>query len=594
MNYQSSGQQKGGTALDTVTFKINGIDITAPKDMSILQAVQYADIKYADVDIPTLHYLKDVNEIDESGVCVVEVVGKQGLIPAWSCPISEGMEVLTETEKVVEFRKETLRKILEIHDHDCVNCNRTANCELQVLLKRYDMQDEQPAHKKKDVIDASSIVVRDTNKCIRCRRCVTVCEKVQGIGAISVTGEGLGAMVAPVSEKGLNYTNCVNCGQCITVCPVGALYERDDTDEVFAAIADQEKFVIVEIAPSVRAALGEALEEFPLGVDVEGKLAAALRRLGFDKVFDTKFSADLTIMEEANEFLNRVQSGGVLPMMTSCCPGWIKYCEHEFPTMINHLSSCKSPQQMFGAVAKSYYAERMGIDKKDIVVVSVMPCTAKKFEMHRDDQNGAGVPDVDISITNRELARMIKKVGIQLEAMPAEEFDQPLGLGTGAGVIFGATGGVMEAALRTAVEKLTGKELAELDFTEVRGLNGIREASYDVNGMSIKVAVASGLANAKELTARIQNGEAEYHFVEVMACPGGCVNGGGQPQQMASVRAVADIRAVRAEALYSNDAKSKVRKSHENPAIIELYDTYLGGPGSEKAHHLLHTTYVKR
>lgn len=579
--------------MDTITFKVNGVDITAPKGMSILQAVQYANIKYATVDIPTLHYLKDINETDDSGVCVVEVVGKKGLIPAWSYPVFEGMEVLTETEKVVEARKEALKKILEIHDYDCVNCTRTANCELQELLYRYDIREEKAQDRKIDKIDTSAIVVRDSNKCIRCKRCVAVCEKVQSVGAIGVTGDGLDAIIAPVSEGGLNDTNCVNCGQCITVCPVGALYERDNTEEVFAAIKDKSKFVIVQTAPSVRAALSEAFE-FPLGVDVEGRLAAALRRLGFDKVFDTKFGADLTIVEEANEFLNRVQNGGVLPLLTSCCPGWIKYCEHYYPDMIPNLSSCKSPQQMFGAIAKSYYAEKMGIDKKDIVVVSVMPCTAKKFEMHRDHQSATGVPDVDISITTRELARMIKKAEIQLEAMPFEEFDQPLGLGTGAGVIFGATGGVMEAALRTAVEKLTGEELSKLDFTDVRGLEGIKEASYNIDGTTIKVAVASGLGNAKELMEKVRNGEADYHFIEVMACPGGCVNGGGQPHQMAPVRAVVDIRSARAEALYSNDEKSKIRKSHENPAIIELYDTYLGEPGSEKAHHLLHTYYVKR
>jgi NADP-reducing hydrogenase subunit HndD len=585
-------EEEGGTILDTITFNVNNVDIAAEKGKTILQAVYEADIRYADVDIPTLYYLKDINETDDSGVCVVEIAGEDGLIPAWSYPVREGLRVLTDTENTVAARQKVLYEIVEAHDHDCTGCTRTGNCELQELLHKYGIKEEKRDNKK-DPIDESAVVVRDVNKCIRCKRCVAVCENVQGIGAIGAEGDGLSAKIGPVSECGLNDTDCVNCGQCITVCPVGALTERDDTDEVLAALGDRDKFVIVQTAPSVRAALGEAFG-FPLGVDTEGRLAAVLRRLGFDKVFDTKFGAELTIMEEANEFMDRVKNGGTLPMMTSCCPGWIKYCEHFFPDMIGNLSSCKSPQQMFGAIAKSFYAEKMGIDKDDIVVVSVMPCVAKKFELTRDDEAGAGVPDVDYSITTRELARMIGKAEIQLDAMPAEAFDLPLGLGAGAGVIFGATGGVMEAALRTVVEKLSGKELEKLEFSDVRGLSGIKEASYDIAGMNVKVAVASGLANAKELMTKVQSGEADYHFIEIMACPGGCVNGGGQPQQMAPVRAVSDIRSERAKALYSNDEGSVIRKSHENPAIIELYDDYLGEPGSEKAHKLLHTSYVRR
>ena len=436
-------------------------------------------------------------------------------------------------------------------------------------------------------------MIRDNSKCILCRRCVAVCDQVQGIGVIGANHRGFATDIGSAFEMGLGETSCVSCGQCIAVCPTGALTEKDYTGDVFAAIADPSKHVIVQTAPAVRAGLGEEFG-LPIGTDVEGKMAAALRRLGFDKVFDTNFSADLTIMEEAHEFLDRVQNGGVLPMITSCSPGWVKYCEHYFPDMTENLSTCKSPQQMFGAIAKSYYAEKAGIDPKDIVSVSVMPCTAKKFEIGREDQDANGVPDVDISITTRELARMIKKAGIRFLDLPDEKFDDPLGLGTGAAVIFGATGGVMEAALRTAVETLTGEELPKLDFEEVRGTKGIKEATYNVAGMDVKVAVASGLGNAKELLEKVKAGEADYHFIEIMGCPGGCVNGGGQPQQPGHVRNTTDIRGLRAKVLYNIDSANPIRKSHENPAIKELYSAYLGQPGSEVAHHLLHTTYVKR
>ena len=567
-----------------------------PQGITILEAsleTQKLKQEYKRVEIPTLYYLKGINDIDDSGVCIAEV--NDEVVNASTTRIKAGIEIQTETPKVVAARKEALAKILAIHNHDCLSCFRSTSCELQELLHKYEFTNEPALEKSKlSEIDTSSMVlVRDNNKCIRCKRCVAVCAKVQAVSAICATGEGLNTVIAPASPMGLAASSCVNCGQCIAVCPVGALTEKDNTEEVYAALADPDKFVIVEAAPSVRVALGEAFE-FPLTVDVEGKLAAALRKLGFDKVFDTTFSADLTIMEEANEFLGRVQNGGVLPLITSCCPGWIKYSEHFYPDMLDNISSCKSPQQMFGAVTKSYYAEKLGIAKEKIVVVSIMPCTAKKFERQRADQCGTGVPDVDIALTTRELARMIKKAEIQLEAMPFEKFDSPLGLGSGAAVIFGATGGVMEAALRTAVEKLSGKELAKLEFCDVRGMNGIKEASYEVNGTTINVAVVSGLANANALLTKQKSGEANYQFIEVMACPGGCVNGGGQPHQPAAVKALVDIRAERADALYSNDEKHKIRKSHENSAIIELYDTYLGKPGSEKAHQLLHTTYVKR
>jgi NADP-reducing hydrogenase subunit HndD len=436
---------------------------------------------------------------------------------------------------------------------------------------------------------------RDNNKCILCRRCTAVCEKVQGIGVIGANERGFKTTIQSAFDMGLGETSCVSCGQCIAVCPVGAIAEKDNTKDVFAAIADPEKHVVVQAAPAVRAGLGEAFG-LPIGTDVEGKLAAALRRLGFDKVFDTNFSADLTIMEEANEFIERVKNGGKLPLITSCSPGWVKYCEHYFPDMTENLSSCKSPQQMFGAITKSYYAEKAGIDPKNIVSVSIMPCTAKKFEIGRDDMEGAGegLKDVDIALTTRELARMIERAGIKFNELPDEKFDDPLGVSTGAAVIFGATGGVMEAALRTAVETLTGEELKNLDFTDVRGTDGIKEASYKVGDLDVKVAVASGLANANELLTKVQNGEANYHFIEIMGCPGGCVNGGGQPQQPASVRNFTDIRALRAKVLYDLDSSRPIRKSHENPVIKKLYEEYLEKPGSHKAHELLHTTYVKR
>lgn len=577
--------------MEYVNIKINGVEISAPAGSTILEAARLANI-----EIPTLCYLKEINEIGACRMCIVEVKGARSLVTACVYPINEGMEVWTNTPKVISSRKKTLQLLLSNHDRKCLSCVRSGNCELQKLCRDYKVDDEglydgEKIHYELDT--SAAHMVRDDNKCILCRRCTAVCEKVQGIGVIGPNERGFKTFIGSAFNMGLGETSCVSCGQCIAACPVGAIYEKDNTEEVFAALADPKKYVVVQAAPAVRAGLGEAFG-YPIGTDVEGKLAAALRRLGFDKVFDTNFSADLTIMEEANEFLDRVQNGGKLPMITSCSPGWIKYCEHYFPDMTENLSSCKSPQQMFGAIAKSYYAEKMGIDKENMVVVSVMPCTAKKFEIGRDDQAGAGVPDVDIAITTRELSRMIERAGITFHTLPDEEFDLPLGLGTGAAVIFGATGGVMEAALRTAVEKLTGEELESLDFTDVRGTQGIKEAAYHVAGMEVKVAVASGLKNARDLLKKVQSGEADYHFIEIMGCPGGCVNGGGQPQQPGYIRNTVDIRAKRAEVLYNIDKNNPIRKSHENPAIIELYDTYLGEPGGHRAHELLHTTYVKR
>ncbi|RHR20834.1 4Fe-4S dicluster domain-containing protein [Clostridium sp. AF19-22AC] len=577
--------------MENVNIKINGLNVSAPAGSTILEAARLAGIK-----IPTLCFLKDINEIGACRMCIVEVKGARNLVAACVHPINEGMEVLTNTPQLIESRKRTLELILSNHEKKCLSCVRSGKCELQELCQELGVEDEdhfagESPHYELD--DSAPHMIRDNNKCILCRRCSAVCEKVQAVGVIGPNNRGFETFIGSAFDMGLGDTSCVSCGQCIAACPTGALYEKDFVDDVLAAIADPTKHVVVQPAPSVRAALGEEFG-YPMGTDVEGKMAAALRRIGFDKVFDTDFSADLTIMEEANEFLGRVQNGGVLPMMTSCSPGWIKYCEHYYPDLLDHLSSCKSPQQMFGAITKTYYAEKMGIDPKDIVCVSVMPCTAKKFEIGRDDQNAAGVPDVDISITTRELARLIRKVGIDFRVLPDEGFDDPLGESTGAAVIFGATGGVMEAALRTAVEKLTGEELANVEFTDVRGTEGIKEAVYHVAGMDVKVAVASGLSNAKVLMDKIRAGEADYHFIEIMCCPGGCVNGGGQPQVHADVRNFEDVRAIRAKVLYDNDSAKTLRKSHDNPSIKKVYEEYLGEPGSEKAHHILHTSYVKR
>ena len=577
--------------MENVTIKINGMEVTAPKGSTILEAARLAHI-----EIPTLCFLKEINEIGACRICVVEVKGARSLVASCVYPINEGMEVWTNTPRVLESRKKTLQLLLSNHDRKCLSCVRSGNCELQQLAKELGVEDEgyyDGARTPSEIDDSAVHMFRDNSKCILCRRCVAMCEQVQGIGVIGPNQRGFATNIGSAFEMGLGETSCVSCGQCIAVCPTGALYEKSCIDDVMAAIHDPNKHVIVQTAPAVRAGLGEEFG-YPIGTDVQGKMAAALRRIGFDKVFDTNFGADLTIMEEAHEFIDRVQNGGVLPMITSCSPGWVKYCEHYFPDMTENLSSCKSPQQMFGAIAKSYYAEKMGIDPKDIVSVSVMPCTAKKFEIGRPDEDATGYPDVDYSMTTRELARMIKKLGIRFRDLPDEEFDVPLGIGTGAAVIFGATGGVMEAALRTAVETLTGEELPNVDFTQVRGTEGIKEAAYQVAGMEVKVAVASGLANARKLLNMVKNGEAQYHFIEIMGCPGGCVNGGGQPQQPGHVRNTTDIRALRASVLYQLDEKNAIRKSHENPAIKELYDTFLGKPGSSKAHHLLHTTYVKR
>ncbi len=576
--------------MDMVNVKVNGIAVSVPKGSTILEAARYAG-----VEIPTLCYLKEINEIGACRICMVEATGARGLVTACVYPVAEGMEIKTNTEKVQKARKTTLELILSTHDKKCLSCVRSGNCELQKLCRDYGVEDadKYEGFRPHYELDTSAAhLVRDNNKCVLCRRCVAAC-KQQFVSVIGANDRGIDTHIACAFEKPLNDVPCVSCGQCIVVCPTGALTEKDDTDKVWAALADPTKHVIVQTAPSIRATLGEAFG-MPIGTNVEGKMVAALRRLGFDKVFDTDFGADMTIVEEANELVERVKNGGKLPMITSCSPGWVKFAEYYYPDLLDHLSSCKSPQQMFGGILKTYYAEKNGIDPKDIVSVSIMPCTAKKFEVGREDQSAAGVPDVDIALTTRELARMIDRAGIKFPYLPDEEFDSPMGEDTGAAVIFGATGGVMEAALRTAADWLTGQDNGAVDFHEVRGTAGLKEATYNLGGLEVKVAVVSGIAGANYVMSAIQDGTAPWTFVEVMCCPGGCVNGGGQPLQPASVRNVFDLKAMRAKALYDQDKAMTLRKSHDNPMVKKIYEEYFGSYGSHKAHEILHTSYVGR
>jgi NADP-reducing hydrogenase subunit HndD len=586
-------RSKEAKNMNMLNIKINGQDVSVPAGTTILEAA-----KSINVHIPTLCYLKDINEIGACRMCLVEIKGGRSLVAACVYPCSEGMEVFTNTPVVRETRKAILELILSNHNRECTTCDRSGVCELQQVSEDLGVREIRYMPNKEEVhtIDAlSPSVVRDPSKCILCGRCISVCRDVQGLGALGATNRGFKKAVEPPFEMTLNDVNCINCGQCIINCPVGALKEKDDTARVWEALADPTKHVLVHSAPSVRAGLGEAFG-LPVGSLVSGKLAASLRRLGFDRVFDTNFAADLCIMEEGTELIGRVTGGGKLPMITSCSPGWIKYCEMYYPDLLDHLSSCKSPQGMMGAILKSHYAQSQGLDPKDVFVVSIMPCTAKKFEVLRPELSQNGLPDNDVSITSRELARMIKEAGIDFLTLPDEEFDEYYGDYTGAATIFGATGGVMEAAARTAVEVITGKEAENIDYEGVRGVEGIKSADIKAGDLTIKVMVAHGGSNIRKVMDDLRAGKLDdVHFIELMACPGGCVNGGGQPIVSAQDKMNVDIRVERAKALYHEDKDVLgLRKSHENPSIKKLYDEFLEKPNSHKAHELLHTTYTAR
>ncbi|MBP2653415.1 MAG: hndD 3 [Firmicutes bacterium] len=568
--------------MEMVNVTIDGQQLEVPKTATVLEAVQRAGIK-----IPTLCYHPELRPEGACRVCMVEVEGARSLVASCVYPVSDGIVVRTNTAAVREARRMVVELLLANHPPDCFTCARNLNCELQTIAADLGLRKVRFEGERKSIpIDANNpSLVRDQEKCILCGRCIRACSERQGVNVYSFVHRGFNTNVAPAFETGLDEAPCTFCGQCAAVCPTAAIVEKDDTAAVWRAISDPTKHVVVQTAPAVRVALGEALGMGP-GSIVTGKMVAALRDLGFDRVFDTDFSADLTIMEEGHEFIGRLSNGGKLPMITSCSPGWVNFIEIMYPDLLDHLSTAKSPQQMFGALVKTYYAEKSGINPKDIVSVSVMPCTAKKAEAAREEMNSSGYQDVDYVLTTRELARMIKAAGIDFSKLAAEQFDAPLGISTGAAVIFGATGGVMEAALRTVAEVVTGKELESLDFHAVRGLTGVREAEVPVGDLKVKVAVAHTLANARKLLDRIRNGQADYHFIEIMACPGGCIGGGGQPYSTSC-----DIRQKRIDSIYECDQCSSLRKSHENPAIKELYETWLGKPLGEKSHHLLHTHY---
>lgn len=578
--------------MKNVNLKVNGVAVTVPEGTRILDAAVKAGFK-----IPTLCYMKDLCNESSCRICVVEIKNNRKLMTACSTVVAEGMEVFTNTPKVRASRKITLELMLSNHHKECLSCVRSGKCELQTLSTEYgcDASKYTGAMNDYDVDEATPYLVRDNNKCILCRRCVAACNKIQTVGVIDAGNRGFATRIASPFDKSLGEVPCVACGQCINVCPTGALREKDNIADVEKLLADPTKTVIVGTAPAVRAALGEEFG-YPIGTDTEGKMVAALKCLGFDKVFDVNMAADMTIMEEGTEFLHRLNDpNATLPMITSCSPGWIRFIEYNYPEQLKNLSTCKSPQQMFGAIMKTYYAQKTGIDLNNLAVVTVMPCIAKKFEITRDDQSAAGVPDIDVSITTRELARLIKKFGIDFKALdPKTEFDDPIGKGSTAGLIFGATGGVMEAALRTVAETVTGQKLDNVDFKAVRGTKDIKEASVTLNGKQINIAVASGLGNARKLMDEIKAGNSKYQFIEIMACPGGCVNGGGQPIVDTATRNVVDVRKTRAKVLYGKDKKSDLRKSHDNPVVKTLYSEFFGEPGGHKAHEILHTSYVKR
>ena len=572
-----------------ITLTIDGISVSVPAGTTVLEAARAAKI-----NIPTLCYLKGINQIGACRICMVEVEGARGLSAACVLPAGEGMVVKTNTPKLRQVRKDNLELILSNHNRECTTCVRSGSCELQALSNEYGISgiayEGSKTFSPKDIDDASASIVRDNSKCIHCRRCIAACQNVQKIGAIGISKRGFKSIVGAAFGLSLADSPCVNCGQCIQACPVGALYEKGEIDKVWKALADDDKFVVVQPAPAVRASLGEEFG-LPIGTNVTGKMVASMRRLGFDKVFDTDFGADLTIMEEGTELLNRIKNNGVLPMITSCSPGWITYCEKFFPEFIPNLSSCKSPHEMTGAIIKSYYAKKNNIDPEKIFVVSVMPCTAKKYEAAREELVTNGLRDVDAVLTVREYAKMVKTAGIDFALLDDEDFDKLCGESTGAAVIFGTTGGVMEAALRTVYEVYTGKTLEKLDFNAVRGFEGIKEAEIDLDGTKINVAIAHGTGNAEKLLNAIKAGEKKYAFIEIMCCPGGCITGGGQPIVNAKLQGALNVKELRAKVLYAEDASKAKRKSHENLEVKALYDEFLGEPNGHLAHELLHTTY---
>ena len=573
-----------------INLTIDGLNVQAPEGTTILEAARTAGI-----DIPTLCFLKEINEVGDCRVCLVKIEGRRGFTPSCMQKIEEGMVVYTNTQDVMEARKVVLDLIISNHKVECLTCVRSGNCELQALAKQFDINGIKFEGQKieHEIDDISPSIVRDFDKCILCRRCVATCKKVQGIGAIDCINRGFETCVSTIGNKSLNDVNCTFCGQCIQNCPTGALHEKESINDVWEKLKDPNTYVIAQTAPAVRAGLGEEFD-FPIGTNVTGKMVTALKRLGFDKVFDTNTGADFTIAEEANEFVERLQEGGTLPMITSCSPGWVKYIEMNYPEQLDHLSSCKSPHEMFGALLKTYYAQKEGIDPSKIYVVSVMPCVAKKFERQRTEMQNDGMYDVDSVITTRELARMIKQANINFTSLEDSIFDSPMGEATGAGAIFGTTGGVMEAALRTAQDTLTKQDLKEINFEAVRGGEGIKKATVNIAGKEIKVVAASGLKNAQIIMDEIKEGKADYQFVEIMACPGGCIMGGGQPIKNSKIRLDKDVRKLRADCLYSIDESSAIRKSHENPVVKKIYEEFLEKPGSHTAHKLLHTEYQKR
>lgn len=574
-----------------INLSIDNQPVTVPEGTTILEAS-----KKVGIDIPTLCFLKDINEIGDCRMCIVKVEGRRGFATSCIQKVEEGMIVKTHTPEIIEARHVMLDLIISNHNKDCLTCSRMGQCELQALAAKFGIQSIEFEGERTEhhIDDLSPSIVREFDKCILCRRCVAVCKKIQQVGAIDCVNRGFESSVSTSYNQSLKDSNCTYCGQCIQACPTAALHEKQTTDEIWMKLKDPKTHVVVQTAPSVRVALGEEFN-MPIGTNVTGKMVTSLKRLGFDKVFDTNTGADFTIVEEANEFIERLQKNDNMPMITSCCPGWVRYLELHYPELASNLSTCKSPHQMLGSLIKTYYAKKEGINPENIYVVSVMPCIAKKYERQRTEMANNGLFDVDNAITTRELARMIKHANIRFEQLEDSEFDNPLGASTGAAAIFGTTGGVMEAALRTAQDSLTGKELKKIDFEEIRGEKGIKKASIEINGKEIKVAVASGLGNARKIMEEIKSGKADYQFVEIMACPGGCIMGGGQPIKSSQIQSEINVRKLRADCIYSIDEKSVIRKSHESPVIKKVYSEYLEKPGSYRAEKLLHvseTTHI--